>query len=261
MIPSTMRDRLCHAARAAAVTVFWIAVWEGLSRLIGEELLLPSPGTVAAEWLRLCTTVSFWTAAALSLLRVLGGFAAALLCGSLLAMLTSRFRILRVLLAPLLHVVRAAPVASFIILALVWIRSGLLPLFISFLMVVPLVWDAVEQGIRQTDPALLEMARAYRLSRGQIFRHIRFPSVLPYLLTAMTTGVGFAWKSAVAAEVICRPAHSIGDYLYAAKMYLETPAVFAWTATAVLLSVGLTALLRRLTASLRRRYTPEKEAA
>ena len=233
MIPSTMRDRLCHAARAAAVTVFWIAVWEGLSRLIGEELLLPSPGTVAAEWLRLCTTASFWTAAALSLLRVLGGFAAALLCGSLLAMLTSRFRILRVLLAPLLHVVRAAPVASFIILALVWIRSGLLPLFISFLMVVPLVWDAVEQGIRQTDPALLEMARAYRLSRGQIFRHIRFPSVLPYL----------------------------GDYLYAAKMYLETPAVFAWTATAVLLSVGLTALLRRLTASLRRRYTPEKEAA
>lgn len=60
---------------------------------------------------------------------------------------------------------RAAPVASFIILALVWIRSSQLPAFIAFLMVVPVVWGNVEKGLREIDGGLLEMAQVYRLSR------------------------------------------------------------------------------------------------
>ena len=119
--------------------------------------------------------------------------------------LTARFSLARALLAPVLHIVRAAPVASFIILALVWFRTDVLPLFIAFLMVVPVVWANVEKGIRAADPALLEMARVYRFGRLKTLLRVQLPSVMPYFLAACTTGLGFAWKSGIAAEVICRP--------------------------------------------------------
>ena len=178
------------------------------------------------------------------------GRAAALAAGSLLAVLTVRFRAADVLLSPLLKIVRAAPVASFIILALVWIRTNTLPAFIAFLMVVPVVWGNVEKGIRETDAGLLEMAKVYRLGWWKTLVRVRIPSVMPYFLAAATTGLGFAWKSGIAAEVICRPAMSIGRQLQDAKVYLETPEVFAWTAVVVALSMvlekGLLLAVRRL---------------
>lgn len=252
-----MKAKLKNLGIGVGVAAFWLIVWHLLSLAVEAELLLPSPATVFQTWFELIGTADFWAATVRSLWRVLGGFVAAVAVGSALAVLTANFRIARRLLAPPLHIVKAAPVASFIILALVWIRSDALPAFIAFLMVVPPVWDAVEQGIRQTDPQLLEMARIYRLTPWQSLTHVRLPSVAPYLLSAMNTGMGFAWKSAIAAEIICKPTHSIGDYLQQAKLYLETPAVFAWTATAVLLSMGLTALMRRLTRPLQARFGRE----
>ena len=118
------------------------------------------------------------------------------------------------------------------------------------LMVVPAVWGNVEKGIRETDAGLLEMAKVYRLGWWKTLVRVRIPSVMPYFLAAATTGLGFAWKSGIAAEVICRPAMSIGRQLQDAKVYLETPEVFAWTAVVVALSMvlekGLLLAVRRL---------------
>ncbi len=229
-----------------AVAAFWLAVWWLISGAIGQEILLPSPYRVASTLWELWSTVGFWRAVGLSLVRILIGFAAAVLGGTLLALLTARSRIADTLLAPLLHIVRAAPVASFIILAYVWIEVGILPAFIAFLMVVPLVWANMREGIHATDKNLLEMAAVFRLGRWRTLTEVRLPSLRPYFAAACTTGLGFAWKSGVAAEVICQPAVSIGKQLYSAKAYLETPAVFAWTVTVVVLSFLLEKALIRL---------------
>lgn len=234
-----MPVKLKHPLTLVGVAVFWVLVWWIAAIAIGQEILLPTPAAVAATLWRLWGTADFWQAVGLSLLRVLIGFVAAVAAGVLLAVLTARFRLLHALFSPLLHIVQAAPVASFIILAYFWIQLNWLPAFIAFLMVVPMVWSNVNQGIRQTDRRLLEMAAVYRLSRGKVLRHIWFPSVKPYFLAACTTGLGFAWKSGIAAEVICGPDYAIGSRLGDAKAYLEMPEVFAWTATVVVLSVLL----------------------
>ena len=229
---STKGKRIGTALLAAA---FWLLVWQGISLLVAQELLVPAPLQVARTLGQLAGDARFWQAAGGSLLRVAVGFAAALAAGSLLAVLTVRFRAADVLLSPLLKIVRAAPVASFIILALVWIRTNTLPAFIAFLMVVPVVWGNVEKGIRETDAGLLEMAKVYRLGWWKTLVRVRIPSVMP---------------SGIAAEVICRPAMSIGRQLQDAKVYLETPEVFAWTAVVVALSMvlekGLLLAVRRL---------------
>ena len=226
-----------------AVALFWLLVWEVLARLVGEVLLLPSPRMVAQALGRLAVTAAFWQTVGSSLLRIALGYGAAVILGALLAVLTSRFSLLRAVFSPLLHLMRTVPVASFIILAYLWIRLQLLPGFIAGLMVLPLVWQNVSSGIEQTDRRLLEMAQVYRLGRMGALRHIWMPSVEPYFRAACVTGLGFAWKSGIAAEVICSPRMAIGTELKTAKVDLETPEVFAWTVMVVLLSVLLERVL------------------
>lgn len=254
MDSTTVSAKWKAAAKTIAAAVFWLAVWQILSMIVAQEILLPSPKQVVEAAIPLVTGWAFWKTVALSIVRIALGFLVALVIGCVLAVLTAKWQWFRTLVSPLLHIVRAAPVASFIIMALVWIRKERLPAFIAFLMVVPIVWANVEKGIRQTDRGLLEMAKVYRLDFWRTMWKIRLPAVMPYLLAACTTGLGFAWKSGVAAEVICRPEWSIGSALNDAKMYLETPDMFVWTAVVILLSFLFEKLLLSLLSAAKKRW-------
>ena len=176
----------------------------------------------------------------------LGGLAAALTCASAWA---DR------LLSPAIRVVRAAPVASFILLVLLWTGRDQVPVVIVALMVLPVVWDSLSQGIRATDAQWLELARAYRFSRWKTVRLIYLPGLRPHLSAALTTATGLAWKSGVAAEVLCLPSTALGTEIYQTKYYLEIPELFAWTGVAVALSLLLEHLLRRALARWGRRWS------
>ena len=101
-------------------------------------------------------------------------------------------------------------------------------------------------GVRQTDPALLEMADVFGVSGWARVRTVYAAQVAPYLRAGLSLAMGLSWKSGIAAEVIGLPAPSIGIHLYDAKVYLDTPDLLAWTVVIVALSVGLEALLGRL---------------
>ena len=237
-----------------AALLFWLGVWTAAALLVNQELLVPTPWRVAAVLFEKGGTLPFWRAAGATLLRIAAGFLAGAAGGCLLAVLTARWRVAERLLAPFLRVVRATPVASFIILAFVWLHTDVLPGFIAFLMVMPVVWGNVDKGLRETDPALLEMAKVFRFGRKRTWLHVRLPAVMPYFLSGCTTALGLSWKSGVAAEVICRPLHSIGGLLQTAKNHLETPEVFAYTIAVILLSVLLEQVFVRLIRRLGRRY-------
>ena len=164
-------------------------------------------------------------------------FFSAVAIGVFLGILTAKSSLFRWLFAPLRALIKATPVASFILLALVWMYTGVVPAFISFLMVLPTIWSNVEQGIWQTDAALVEMTQAYRFSLSKRIRLLYIPSVLPYFLSAFSTGLGLGFKSGIAAEVISLPKRSIGLNMYYAKIYLETPDLLAWTVILILLSI------------------------
>lgn len=231
-----------------AVAVFWLAVWALGAFAANRSLLmpLPYPWDVAAALWALLGRVAFWTDVGMSLVRIVAGFLLAAVTGVTLAVLTTRFHLLHTLFSPVLSVIRAVPVASFIFLAFLWIAADGMPTFIAFLMVMPLVWENVRRGIVATDRKLLEMARVFRLGRGRRFRQIWLPSVGPYLQAALSTGFGFAWKSGIAAEIICTTGRSIGAQIGAAKSTLNYAEVFACTVVVAALSVALERLLHSL---------------
>ena len=227
-----------------AALCFWVLLWALAAFITGKGLILPSPAAVVSALIRLGRTSAFWISAGLSLLRIACGFLAGALIGIALAALTSVSKLARTLLAPAIRVVRATPVASFIILVLLWTTRALVTGVIAALMVIPVVWGQLSAAIESVDPGLLELARVYRFGRWKTFRLVYLPSVLPQLSAACLTAQGFAWKSGVAAEVLCLPRNSIGTQLYYAKLYLNTDDLFAWTLTVILLSFLLEALCR-----------------
>ena len=223
----------------AAVLIFWLLVWAGISAAVGSDLLVPSPVSVVLKIAELCQTKSFWLGVATSLLRVTKGFLLGSVLGVLTAVLTAKSRLASMLLRPILSVIKATPVASFIILAVIWLSLGKVPVLTSMLVVIPAVWANTEKGILSTDEHLLAMARCFSVPKSKILSGLYLPAVRPYFLAAVNSAMGMAWKAGVAAEVICPYKSSVGTALHDSKIYLETTELFAWTAVTVLLSVLL----------------------
>ena len=256
-------DRLDRALSLLLPPAFWLGVWQLGAWLVelhvdgrGNELLLPYPATALLALLRLARSPEFWWTALASLARIAAGMAGGAALGGLLAALTCASRWADVLLSPAVRVIRAVPVVSFILFVLLWTRRGLVPVVVSALMVLPVVWGNVSRGIRETDPRLLEQAGALRFSRLKTVRLVYLPSVRPYFLSAVVTSLGLAWKSGVAAEVLCRPAWAVGTQIVQARDYLETPSLFAWTLVVLLLSLALEKLLSALLNRINRRWSP-----
>ena len=220
----------------------WLLVWQGASMALAAlyphgYLLLASPLTSLARLAALVQTRDFWQTVGASSLHILSGFLIACVLAVLLASLAARSSRAEELLAPPVAVIKAVPVASFIILALVWLPSRSLALFIAALMVFPPVYLNVLEGIRRTDRALLEMAQVFRVPFSRTLRFLYLPQVLPYFRSAVSTALGLCWKAGTAAEVIALSPGTIGERLYTAKVYFQTPDLFAWTAVIVAVSV------------------------
>lgn len=234
-----------------AVLLIWLGVWQAAFLAVGQKLLFASPLQVAERLSALVVQAGFWQSVGLSFLRISAGYCLGVFFGVLLASVTSMSAFLRSLFEPVLTLARSTPVASFIILALVWIRKDTVPVFIVFLIVLPIIWANVRQGIEQTNRDYLEVAEVFRFGFFKTLKTVYAPSVLPYFAAGCTTALGMAWKSGVAAEVLAMPIRSIGYNLYRSKINIETADLFAWTAVVIVMSVILEKLMAFLLRKIR----------
>ncbi len=218
-------------------TLFWLFLWEVVSRGLGQEILLAAPSAVLITLGGLIGKLGFWQTILFSSLRIVAGFILALIIGIFLAVGAYNSRLVKELVAPLMKTIQSMPVASFIILALVWIKAKNLSVLASFLMVLPLIYSNVQKGLFASDEKLLQMAKVFRLGIFKKMIAIYIPSVMPYFISAISVGVGLCWKAGIAAEVIGIPAGSIGEQLYEAKLYLMTKELFAWTFVIIVISI------------------------
>ncbi|MBE6548598.1 MAG: ABC transporter permease subunit [Ruminococcaceae bacterium] len=219
------------------VIAFWIAVWQIASMKVDMELLLPSPRATVERLFELAKTREFYDIILQSVRRILIGTIQATLLGVALAIVTAKIGFLHDLISPFMTVVKAVPVASFIVLLLLWMGRDVLPSVISALIVLPIVWTNMETGIRQTDKNLIELSKVYKMGFFKRIWHIYMPSALPYFTSSLSSSLGLAWKAGIAAEVLALPAIAIGKQISDSKLYLETKDLFAWTLAVIIISL------------------------
>ena len=218
--------------------VFWIAVWQIVSVIVSSDVLLPSPVKVVTRFASLVSELTFWSAAGCSVLRILTGFFSALAIGVLLAVLSGAFSFARIITEPFMTVMKSVPVASFVILALLWLNPESLSAFIAFVMVLPIIYINTLSGINACDSKMLEMAKVFAVSPMKKMIYVVMPYVIPYFKSGCAVALGLCWKAGIAAELIGVPDGTIGEQLYFSKVYFEMADLFAWTIAIILISAA-----------------------
>ena len=247
MTASTMKSNLIRKfLTAILVFVFWITVWWLASLATKNSYLLPSPKDTLLELISLLSKSSFYTVVFMSFLRVLYGLFLGIIVGVALSFLCHRFELLRSLVTPIISIIKAMPVATFILLLWLTLRGSSLTVFIGFIMVMPIIFQNSLSGLGAMNKELIEVCRVFGFSFIKRLKVLIFPTLHSYLAPAIITSVGLTFKSQIAAEIIAYTKNSIGQYIYDANYGLNTAEVFAWAAVIVSFSIGLESLSRFL---------------
>ncbi len=219
-------------------------VWWVLARLVNQEIYVPTPMRTFQELIDNIGQVYFWKTIMATISRVAIGFFFACIIGVSLGVLCGMHYFSYTLWHPVISAIKSTPVMSFILIAIIWFQSNDVPVFICFLMGLPIIWTSTVEGIHNVDNRLIEMASVYKVDKKYRISQIYFPSITPYIRAAMITALGLGWKVTVAAEVLSNPKFSIGTKLSEAKVYVESASLFAWTIVVIVLSLLLESLFK-----------------
>lgn len=252
-------ERLTDAA-ASAAPILWdrrstriigglilplviLALWQAVtvSGLI-PPYRLPPPATVLDAAVQLAQSGDLWIHVAISLQRVLLGFAIGSVVGLAVAAIVGLTRAGDILLSPSLAAVRAIPSLALVPLLMLWMGIGedskvtLIAIGAFF----P-VFTTVSAALRQVDPHAVEMARSFSLRGFDLFRTVQLPAVVPSIMSGLRLGLAQAWLFLVAAELLAA-AMGLG--------FLLTDSQSTGRVDRILLAIVLLALLGTLTNAL-----------
>ncbi len=216
--------------------IAWILIWQLLAIIVHNKVLLAGPLETVRALGSLAGTGDFWSSVGQTTCRILGGFLAGSVIGIGLAYAAYKKPVIESFLKPLVLTLKSVPVASFVILLLIWLGSRNISVIICLMVVFPILYLNTLEGLKSTDIKLLEMAHVFRMPGGRAVRYIFLPQLKPFWSGAFKLAIGMSFKSGIAAEVIGQPLHTIGNGLYLAKVYLETGELFAWTIVVVLIA-------------------------
>lgn len=215
------------------IVLFWLIVWQAVSLLVGNAILLEGPIAVIKRLLSDLGTIEYYRTVGESLLRIVGGF----LCGTVLAVvlgiLAWKNKLFEQVLLPMVQFLKAAPIACFVVLLLIWAGSGNLAFYISLFVAFPPVYFNLLEGLKQIGEKQMEVARVYHMPFFHRMRFIYLPGVESYIISALSLAIGTAFKAGVAAEIIGTPDYSMGEKIYMSKIYLDTAGVLSWMITVI----------------------------
>lgn len=218
--------------------LFWICIWQVTAMIINNELFLPYPENVCKIlYKELLWKKDFCISIMTSLLHIVKGFMIGCITGIVFALFSYFIEVVRILLWFPIKLIKTVPVASFVILTLLWVNVSELSTFISFIMTMPILYVNTLNGIECMDTQLMEMTQVFNVSQIKKIRYLYIPQILPYISSAASLAISMSWKSGIAAEIIGLVQGTIGNRLYQSKIYLDIPELFAWTIVIIILSV------------------------
>lgn len=239
-----MSQILRKGLKLCAPVAVYILIWQLLSMLVGSSLLLPSPKETVLALGRILGSALGWRSVGATLLRILSGYLIGCVIGVLLAVLTANSKVFAWLLTPLRALIKTTPITSFALILLISVVSGLVPVAVAAIVVVPMLWRTTEEAILDLDEKLKEMSKIF-LSPWKQLRYVTLPQVFGQVFASASTALGFAWKAVVTAEILALPRFGIGNQMYLDKLYLEYADLFAWTLIVIVCSVVIEKALQR----------------
>lgn len=218
----------------AAVGII-VALWAIFAAVIDMELIVPSIGATTEKLGNLLGGAAFYRAVGNTLLRTLASFfigAFSALVLSLVSLNKACFKFL----SPVIKIVRSVPTMSVILLTVIWMEPATSPIFVAFLINFPIMYSGFYSAFSGVDKDLVSMSNVYGVKAKDKIFSLYLPSVAPAAFDCMQSAIGLTVKIVISAEVIAQTRYSMGIAMQAARGYLETAELLAWTLAAVVLS-------------------------
>ncbi len=164
---------------------------------------VPTPAEVLQKVVEVNKSGKFLLNIGISVRRILIGFSIAVVLGSLLGLLIGRFRVMRDLLFPICEVLRPIPAIAWVPMAIMlWPTNEVSIVFITFLgSFFPILINTIH-GVHSIDPVLIRAARSLGANEFRLFANVILPGAMPHIFTGFSVGMGVAWVSLIAAEMI-----------------------------------------------------------
>jgi ABC-type nitrate/sulfonate/bicarbonate transport system ATPase subunit/ABC-type nitrate/sulfonate/bicarbonate transport system permease component len=229
-----------------AAVLCLLMAWEGIARYINQPELVPSCLRVLAACGELALSGAFYQAAGVTALRGLAGILLSLAAAGGFALLFSRRRLLADFFHPLLVMMRSIPVVSFILLALIYLHAESIPFLIAFAVMFPLLTENITKGLVQRRAGLNALADTFCMGRKNRALHIYYPQLKPYLFSGLAGAMGFGWRAIIMGEALAQCTRGVGSEMKRAQLFIETPALMAWTIVAVAMGYALDKGISRL---------------
>lgn len=230
---SLLKNKVLKTVLSAIIV---LSIWEIAALLINDAYFLPDILQTFKALIKIISSRSFFEVVFTSVYRVFSGLFYGIAAGTVLAGICYKFDIVNSIISPIISIMKATPVACIIVLLWVSLNYTELAIFVVILMVLPIVWQNVYEGLKAVDDQLNEVTKVFELTKFQRLKVLVVPSVLSYLLPAIVTSVGLAWKAEVAAEIMSNS--NMGRLIYDFKtVSYDTASIFAWTVIIVTLSI------------------------
>jgi NitT/TauT family transport system permease protein len=207
---------------------------------------VPSPLAVYESFTKASHDSRFYMHIALSCRRILFGFSLAALVAVPLGLLMGRFKLVHEAVFPVSEVLRPIPAIAWVPMAIMlWPSNEQSIIFITFLgSFFPILVNTLH-GMSLVDPVLVRAARCLGARETAIFREVYFPASLPHIFTGLTVGMGVAWVSLIAAEMISGQ-YGIGYFTWEAYSLVQYPDIALGMITIGLLGLASSSLIRAL---------------
>ena len=203
----TIQSNLGSAVLALASIAVFIAIWYLAVKYRLDFYIrfnnIPAPQDVFSEMVRLGKTDSFYSNMLISLRRIVLGFSIAMVLGVTLGLVIGRYRLARQLMFPVLEILRPIPAIAWVPIAIMlWPTNEGSIVFITFLgSFFPILLSTVH-GVNSVDPVLIRAARCLGATEPALLRQVILPATLPQIFNGLSVGMGVAWVSLIAAEMI-----------------------------------------------------------
>lgn len=221
----------------------WV-VWLIAAAAVKNEYLIAPVGASVKEFFALFANALFWRALghtfARTLIAFLISFALALAC----ACLAVAFKPFAAFMRPVTAFFRTLPTMAVLLLILVWLTPRTAPVAVAMLVLFPMIYTQLSEGIAGVDGELLQMAKVYEVPLRRILTGIYLPHLAPIALTQTGASLSFGLKLIISAEVMASTRTALGGMLSEAQAYINLPKIAALTLVAVVLGILIELVFR-----------------
>lgn len=226
--------------------ILLISIWKIISVIYKSDLILPSPESTVIATIKLFGSKNFSLVVGTTILRGLIGFGFSFILGLVFGILAGINSSFNAFFKPLLITIRSTPVISLILLALIWFKVDMVPVFIAFLTMFPFICTNIIDGIKNVDHDLIEMAQVYSVNKINIIKEVYLPAITPFIFSGASSAMGIGWRAVIIGEVLSQPKFGIGTLMHMAQTYLLVNEVIAWTIIAIVISSLFEIIIRKI---------------